>query len=56
MSDLDTMVKEPKNIDFYTTGKQPSEADFAKISELIKKNKEVAKRRKRTVAKHKKTA
>ena len=41
------MVKEPKNIDFYTTGRQPSDADFAKISEWIKKNKEAVKRRKR---------
>ncbi len=34
------MVKEEKNIDFYTTGRQPSEHEFAKISELIKNNKE----------------
>jgi Zn-dependent M16 (insulinase) family peptidase len=33
------MIKEPKNIDFYTTGKQPSEKDFTRISEWIKKDK-----------------
>lgn len=33
------MIKEPKNIDFYTTGRQPSEQDFIRISEWIKKNK-----------------
>jgi len=33
------MVKEPKNIDFCTTGRQPSEQDFIRISEWIKKDK-----------------
>ena len=33
------MIKEPKNIDFYTTGRQPSEQDFIRISEWIKKDK-----------------
>ena len=33
------MIKEPKNIDFYTTGKQPTEKDFTRISEWIKKDK-----------------
>ncbi len=33
------MIKEAKNIDFYTTGKQPSEHDFARITEWIKKDK-----------------
>lgn len=33
------MIKEEKNIDFYTTGRQPSEQDFARISEFIKKEK-----------------
>lgn len=33
------MIKEDKNVDFYTTGRQPSENDFALISEWIKKNK-----------------
>ena len=32
------MIKEEKNIDFYTTGRQPSEQEFAKISEWIKKD------------------
>jgi Zn-dependent M16 (insulinase) family peptidase len=34
------MIKEPKNIDFYTTGRQPSEHDFAQISDWIRKNKQ----------------
>jgi hypothetical protein len=34
------MIKEPKNIDFYTTGRQPSEQDFARISDWIRKNKQ----------------
>ena len=34
------MIKEAKNIDFCTTGKQPSELDFARISEWIKKDKQ----------------
>lgn len=33
------MIKEAKNVDFYTTGRQPSEQDFARISEWIKKDK-----------------
>jgi hypothetical protein len=41
------MVKEPKNVDFYTTGRQPSQEDFARISELIKKEKEAASAKKR---------
>jgi len=34
------MIKEAKNIDFYTTGRQPSPQDFKRISEWIRKNKE----------------
>jgi hypothetical protein len=34
------MIKETKNIDFYTTGRQPSEQEFARISEWIRKKKE----------------
>jgi hypothetical protein len=34
------MIKEPKNIDFYTTGRQPSEQDFVRISEWIKKDRQ----------------
>lgn len=34
------MIKEAKNVDFYTTGRQPSEQDFARISEWIKKDKQ----------------
>lgn len=33
------MIKEEKNIDFFTTGRQPSEQEFEKISEWIKKDK-----------------
>jgi hypothetical protein len=34
------MIKEAKNIDFYTTGRQPSDQDFERISEWIRKKKE----------------
>lgn len=34
------MIKEAKNVDFYTTGRQPSQEDFARVSEWIKKNKQ----------------
>ncbi|MEX8546226.1 MAG: hypothetical protein V5804_01375 [Mucilaginibacter sp.] len=30
------MIREEKDIDFYTTGRQPSKLEFAKISEWIK--------------------
>lgn len=33
------MVKEAKDIDFITSGRQPSEQDFARISEWIRKHK-----------------
>ncbi|NML67857.1 hypothetical protein HHL22_21865 [Hymenobacter sp. RP-2-7] len=33
------MIKEPKNVDFYTTGRQPSEQEFARISAWIKRDK-----------------
>jgi hypothetical protein len=33
------MIKEAKDIDFYTSGRQPSEQDFARISEWIRKHK-----------------
>lgn len=29
------MIREPKNVDFYTTGRHLTEDDFAKISEWI---------------------
>ncbi len=43
------MIKEEKNIDFYTTGRQPSEQEFAQISQWIKKDKkkQVLNRRKK---------
>lgn len=34
------MIKEAKNVDFYTTGRQPSEQDFERISEWIRQKKE----------------
>jgi len=34
------MIKEPKNVDFYTTGRQLLEQEFARISEWIKQHKE----------------
>lgn len=34
------MIKEAKNIDFYTTGSQPSKEDFERISEWIRQKKE----------------
>jgi hypothetical protein len=34
------MIKEAKNVDFLTTGRQPSEQDFARISEWIKRDKQ----------------
>ena len=34
------MVKEPQNVDFYTTGRQPSEQEFTRISEWIKLDKQ----------------
>ena len=34
------MIKEAKNIDFYTTGRQPSSGDFERISEWIRQKKE----------------
>ncbi len=33
-------MKEAKNIDFYTTGRQPSDTDFKRISEWIRKSKQ----------------
>lgn len=34
------MIKEDKNVDFLTTGRQLSEEDFARISEWIKRDKQ----------------
>ncbi len=39
------MIKEAKDIDFYTTGKEPSKEDFALISEWIKQKKLSSKKR-----------
>jgi Zn-dependent M16 (insulinase) family peptidase len=45
------MIKEPKNVDFYTTGRMPSEKDFTMISDWIRKSK-----MKRTVTPSKKVS
>lgn len=42
------MIKEPKNIDFVTTGRQPTERDFDRISEWIRKEKQKQTTGKRT--------
>lgn len=34
------MVKEPKNIDFYTSGRQPTKDDFKRVSKWIMKRKQ----------------
>jgi hypothetical protein len=47
------MIREPKNIDFMTTGRQPSEEDFALVSEWIKKRKEKEKSRRSRTSKKK---
>jgi len=48
------MVKEPKNIDFSTTGRQPSDKEFSLISEWIKRKKAQNKSRKLRSVKGKK--
>ena len=50
------MIKEAKNVDFYTTGRQPSDQDFARISEWIKKDKQKQTGRKRAKRLQKKIA
>ena len=47
------MIREPKNIDFMTTGRQPSAEEFALISEWIKKRKEKEKSRRSRTTKRK---
>jgi hypothetical protein len=41
------MIKESKNVDFRTTGRQLSEQEFVRVSEWIKKDKEKRTRRKK---------
>lgn len=41
------MIKESQNVDFLTTGRQPSEVEFARISEWIKKDKQKQANRKK---------
>ncbi len=47
------MLKEPKNIDFYTTGRELTQEDFLRISEWIKKQKLKAARSKSKASKSK---
>lgn len=50
------MIKEEKNIDFYTSGRQLSDQEFARISKWIKKDKEKKRLHKsRTLRKRKTT-
>lgn len=35
------LIKEPSHVDFYTTGKQMTEEDQKRVSEYIKKKKEL---------------
>lgn len=39
------IVKEPNSVDFYTTGKQMTDADQKRVSEYIKKQKEAKKKK-----------
>ncbi len=48
------MIKEDKNVDFITTGRQPSGEDFARISEWIKTDKQKQADRKLTKQRAKK--
>jgi hypothetical protein len=47
------MIKEEMNIDFMTTGRQPSEEEFLRISEWIKKKKKAIDRPKKKSAEKK---
>ncbi len=47
------MVKEPKNIDFYTTGRQPTQLDFERISKWISKKRKLANQSKKQAAQQK---
>jgi hypothetical protein len=40
IQELNNMIKEAKNIDFYTTGRKLSDQDFTHIREWISKKKE----------------
>ena len=48
------MINEAKNIDFYTTGRQPSSEDFERISEWIRQKKEKHKKAKTSTSSKKK--
>ena len=42
------MIKENKSVDFLTTGRQPSEEEFTRISEWIKTDKQKQANRKKS--------
>ena len=46
------MIKEAKEVDFYTTGREPTEEDFLRISEWIKKKKQASVRSKKQAPEH----
>lgn len=48
------MIKEAKNVDFYTTGRQPSEKDFERISAWIRQKKEKVNKAKKSSTSKKK--
>ncbi len=39
------LIKEPLNVDFYTTGKQMTEEDQKRVSDYLKKKNEVKKKK-----------
>lgn len=47
------MIKESRNIDFQTTGRQPSEADFKQISKWISDRKSKLQKKKTSTSKRK---
>lgn len=47
------MVKEPKNIDFYTSGRQPTKDDFKRVSEWILKRKQKKANSKKSIIRQK---
>lgn len=50
------MIREAKDINFSTTGRQPSEEEFQKVSEWIKLRKEKLKKKESRVKKEKQKA
>ena len=44
------MVKETKSVDLYTTGRQPSDNEFARISDWIRQDKKKKRRTKQEIS------